>query len=101
LRSNIFKGVAFVVFLIGAILESAHYFDLIDRMIPAWLAPLINERVNFVLMTVGLLIFLLSFFERRLGHSDDPNDEWAQALSSITGTSDRCKGPRASIVCAI
>jgi hypothetical protein len=65
--------VAFVVFLIGAILESAHYFDLIDRMIPAWLAPLINERVNFVLMTVGLLIFLLSFFERRLGHSDDPN----------------------------
>ena len=76
MRSNIFKGVAFVVFLIGAILESAHYFDLIERLIPAWLAPLINERVNFVLMTVGLLISRFS------------SDGWeTQTIQTRMGTS--------------
>jgi hypothetical protein len=73
MRSRIEYAVGLVVFLVGALLEAAHYFELIERLIPAWLAPLINERVNFGLMIVGLLIFLLAFFKRRLGHSDDPN----------------------------
>jgi hypothetical protein len=73
MRSLIEYAVGLLVFLIGALLEAAHYVELIDRLIPNWLAPKINERVNFVLMAAGLLMILLAFFERRQGHSDDPN----------------------------
>lgn len=66
MRHAIAMIVGFIVFLICILLEVAHYFGLIRELIPESVANVINNTSIFVLMSVGLLVFLLAYFDHRL-----------------------------------
>lgn len=65
MRSVIGMVVGVVTILATILLESAHHFELIEELIPEWLKPMINEKVNFGLILVGILIFLAAYFDHK------------------------------------
>jgi hypothetical protein len=63
MRSLIGMIVSCVAAFTITVLEIAHHVELIERSIPEWLVPMINEKLNFALILVALLVFIVAYFD--------------------------------------
>jgi hypothetical protein len=63
--------VSAIAVLAVTVLEIASHVEIIERSIPEWLVPMINEKVNFALIAVAILIFIAAYFDYKIDKRKD------------------------------
>ena len=82
MRSLIAMIVSAVAVVAIALLETAEHVEMIERLIPERLVPMISEKLNFSLILVAILIFIVAYFDHK-------NDKRKHAHVGLDGTTRR------------
>jgi hypothetical protein len=78
MRSLIAMIVSAAAVLAIALVEIAEHVEMIERLIPERLVPMISEKLNFSLILVAILIFIVAYFDHK-------NDKRKYAYMSVDG----------------